>query len=100
MKTEDFQWFLPCIRDGDNLSYALFVNVFLTLTTDAQHEIWLSLAMRSLHFFLFVIFIYFPFWFRERDLPFDCSSSCSLLFYYFFLRRQFLTTYGRQRMAI
>ena len=34
-------------------------------------------------FCLFVIFIYFPFWFKERDLPFDCSSSCSLLFYYF-----------------
>ena len=50
MKTEDFQCFLPCIRDGDNLSYALFVNVFLTLTTDAQHEICLSLAMRSLYF--------------------------------------------------
>ena len=32
---------------------------------------------------LFVIFICFPFWFLERDLPFDCSSSCSLLFYYF-----------------
>ena len=37
-------------------------------------------------FCLFVIFIYFPFWFEERDLPFDCSSSCSLLFYYFFPR--------------
>ena len=35
-------------------------------------------------FCLFVIFIYFPFWFKERDLPFDCSSSCSLLFYYFY----------------
>ena len=34
-------------------------------------------------FCLFVIFIYFPLWFLERDLPFDCSSSCSLLFYYF-----------------
>ena len=28
--------------------------------------------------------IYFPFWLYERDLPFDCSSSCSLLFYYLF----------------
>ena len=27
--------------------------------------------------------IYFPFWFLERDLPFDCYSSCLLLFYYF-----------------
>ena len=35
-------------------------------------------------FCLFVIFIYFPFWFRERDLPFDCSCSCSLLFFYFY----------------
>ena len=35
-------------------------------------------------FCLFVIFIYFPCWFLERDLPFDCSSSCSLLFYYIF----------------
>ena len=34
-------------------------------------------------FCLFVILIYFPFWFKERDLVFDCSSSCSLLFYYF-----------------
>ena len=32
-------------------------------------------------FCLFVIFIYFPFWF----LAFNCSSSCPLLFYYFFL---------------
>ena len=24
----------------------------------------------------------FPVLFLERDLPFDCSSSCSLLFYY------------------
>ena len=40
-------------------------------------------------FCLFVIFIYFPFWFQERDLPFDCCSSCSLLFYYFCT--QFLT---------
>ena len=31
-------------------------------------------------FCLFVIFIYFPFWFEERDLAFDCSSFCSLLF--------------------
>ena len=31
-------------------------------------------------FCLFVIFIYIPFWFEDRDLPFDCSSSCSLLF--------------------
>ena len=30
-------------------------------------------------FNIFVIFI------SRRDLPFDCSSSCSLLFYYFFL---------------
>ena len=34
-------------------------------------------------FCLFVIFIYFPFWFLKRDLPFGCYSSCSLLFYYF-----------------
>ena len=34
-------------------------------------------------FCLFVIFIFFPFLFYERDLPFDCASSCSLLFYYF-----------------
>ena len=34
-------------------------------------------------FCLFVIFIYFPFWFQERNLAFDCSSFCSLLFYYF-----------------
>ena len=33
---------------------------------------------------LFVIFIYFPFWFLERDSPFVCSSSCSLLSYYFY----------------
>ena len=26
--------------------------------------------------------IYFPLWFLERDLAFDCASSCSLLFYY------------------
>ena len=31
-------------------------------------------------FCLFVILIYFPLWFWERDLPFDCSISCSLLF--------------------
>ena len=36
-------------------------------------------------FCLFVIFIYFPLWFWGRGLPFDCSSSCSLLFYYFYL---------------
>ena len=35
-------------------------------------------------FCLFVIFIYFPFWILKRDLPFDYSSSCSLLFYYFY----------------
>ena len=40
-------------------------------------------------FCLFVIFIYFPFWFKERDLAFVCSSSCSLLFYYY----QVPTTY-------
>ena len=34
-------------------------------------------------FCLFVIFKYFPFWFYERILPFDCSSSCALLFFYF-----------------
>ena len=34
-------------------------------------------------FCLFVIFIHFPFWSEERDLAFDWSSSCSLLFYYF-----------------
>ena len=33
-------------------------------------------------FCLFVIIIYFPFWFSERNWPFDCISSCSLLFYY------------------
>ena len=32
--------------------------------------------------FLYVINIYFPFWFLELDLAFDCSSSCSLLFYF------------------
>ena len=32
-------------------------------------------------FCLFIIFIYLPLWLEERDLPFDCSSSCSLLFY-------------------
>ena len=36
-------------------------------------------------FCLFLIFIYFPFWFKEWDLAFDCSSSCSLLFFYFCL---------------
>ena len=49
--------------------------------------IWLfltafRLAICSHCIWLFVIFIYFPLWFLERDLPFDCSSSCSLLFYY------------------
>ena len=34
-------------------------------------------------FCLFVIFIYFPFWFKEWDFAFDYPSSCSLLFYYF-----------------
>ena len=34
-------------------------------------------------FCLFVIFIYFLFWLLGRDLVFGCSSSCSLLFYYF-----------------
>ena len=34
-------------------------------------------------FCLFVVFVCFPLWFYERDLPFDCSSSCSLLFYKF-----------------
>ena len=35
-------------------------------------------------FCLFVIFIHLTFWFKERDLAFDCSSSCSLLFYNFY----------------
>ena len=35
-------------------------------------------------FCLFEIFIYFPFWVLEPDLVLDCSSSCSLLFYYFY----------------
>ena len=29
--------------------------------------------------------------FAERDLPFDCSSSCSLLFYYFCMSILFVT---------
>ena len=29
---------------------------------------------------LFVIFIYFPFWFLERDLAFDCSSFMLIAF--------------------
>ena len=35
-------------------------------------------------FCLFVIFIFFLCWFYELALAFDCSSSCSLLFYYLF----------------
>ena len=27
-----------------------------------------------------IFFIYFPFWFKERDLAFDCSRYCSLFF--------------------
>ena len=34
--------------------------------------------------FLYVIYLYFPFWFLELDLAFDSYSSCSMLFYYFF----------------
>ena len=34
-------------------------------------------------FCLFVIFTYFPVAFKGGILAFDCSSSCSLLFYYF-----------------
>ena len=34
------------------------------------------------------------FWFSERDLPFDCSGSCSLLFYYF---KQFFSSGALQR---
>ena len=34
-------------------------------------------------FCLFVVFVCFPLWFWGRGLPFGCSSSCSLLFYYF-----------------
>ena len=33
---------------------------------------------------LFVLFIHFSFSFSERDLAFDCLSSCSLLFNYFY----------------
>ena len=33
-------------------------------------------------FCLFVFFVYFPFWFWDRYLACNCSSSCSLLFYY------------------
>ena len=35
-------------------------------------------------FCLFVFFVYFPFWFKDRDLAFKCYSSCSLLLYYSF----------------
>ena len=35
------------------------------------------------HCILSICNIYFPFWFKEGDLPFDCCSSCSLLFNYF-----------------
>ena len=31
----------------------------------------------------FVHYSFSSVWVAERDLPFDCSSSCSLLFYYF-----------------
>ena len=37
-------------------------------------------------FGLYVIFIYFPFWFLEQGLALSCSSSCSLLFYYVYIR--------------
>ena len=39
-------------------------------------------------FCIFVIFTYFPFWFKERDLVFDCTSSSSLLFYYLIWHHQ------------
>ena len=43
--------------------------------------------------------MYFPFWFKEPDLPFDFSSSCSLLFNYFYryhkLRKVFSKFYCR-----
>ena len=45
-----------------------------------------SLGLQSvlIVLFLYVIYIYFPFWFLELDLAFDCTISCSLIFYYFF----------------
>ena len=42
------------------------------------------LAIYLIVFCLIVIFIYFPFLFKEQDLAIDCSSSCPLLFYYFY----------------
>ena len=45
--------------------------------------VWLAICSYCI---LSICNIYlFLFWFLERDLPFDCSSSCSLLFYYFYL---------------
>ena len=43
-------------------------------------------------FCLFEILIYFPLWIKARDLPSDCPSSWSLLFYYFYRRRNELVS--------
>ena len=61
---------------------ALWIGNFLLSSHLLRNSCPLSWPFLLIVFCLFVIFINFPIWFKQ-DFAFDCSSCCSLLYYYF-----------------
>ena len=64
--------------------YYTFSSVWVAEWSPFGKELPAWLAIRSHCLLSICNIIYFPFWFWGQDLAFDCPSSCSLLFYYFY----------------
>ena len=75
-----------CQSFGDVFTLCMFIMLIVRFELLSDHLLVNSCPLGwpfvLIVFCLFVIFCYFPFWFWERDLPFDCFSSCSLLSHY------------------
>ena len=65
----------------------LFIILFVRFGLLSDHLLGIAAHSVSHLFSLYFVWLWFwlfPIWFWGRDLPSDCSSSCSLLSYYFF----------------